>query len=180
MTVMVSHQLDDVYELSEHIWVVNKGKISASHSVDEYRFQQRHGDAHLQSSLPFVAQTWHENDQLMQLAMINNQRQLTEQQAWLPINQGLEKKTLWLNISAQDVVLAKQQMAGSSFQNCFAGKVIAIEELNQEILVSMEVNDHLLKAVISKRAQRQCQFTVGQSLFAYVKAMSLGFNQYRS
>jgi molybdate transport system ATP-binding protein len=181
--VLVSHSMAEIAQMTDHAWLIHDGKVLDSSPTEQLLAKNRTATnldkQDIASALPFYASYWHEGDQLMQLKLVNSDEHTSEATCWLPVNHNLMGNRLTLQVAAHDVVVARQSISNSSFQNSFIGTLTHIEEKPTDVLLSLEVHGHTLQAVISKRAQRQLQFKVGEMLFAYVKAMSLTFEEYR-
>jgi molybdopterin-binding protein len=95
------------------------------------------------------------------------------------VNKKLTEKELMLKVSAHDVVVTRDAIPNSSFQNSFTGKLTNVKTRSSDVLLTLNAHGHSLHAIVSIRAQRQLTFKVGDSVFAYVKAMSLAFDEYR-
>jgi molybdopterin-binding protein len=173
----------EIAQMTDHAWLIHDGKVLDSSPTEQLLAKNRTATnldkQDIASALPFYASYWHEGDQLMQLKLVNSDEHTSEATCWLPVNHNLMGNRLTLQVAAHDVVVARQSISNSSFQNSFIGTLTHIEEKPTDVLLSLEVHGHTLQAVISKRAQRQLQFKVGEMLFAYVKAMSLTFEEYR-
>ncbi len=181
--VLVSHQLSDIAQLTEHCLVIDHGKVikqGLTPAILSNQLTEQYLDKNdIASVLPFFAERWHAQDQLMQLKLIDHTGTKTELDFWLPINEGLAQQRCYLQISAFDIVLSHQAFVHASVQNHFTGTVHSVTADNTQVTVQLSVMGHSLQVFITHRAQRQCRFKKGDLVFAYVKAMSLAFDRYR-
>lgn len=180
--IYVSHHNDEIVALADHCIVIEKGRIVASNTKEnifsDLNTQQNLAKEDQTSVLPLKACQWHNEDKMMQLNVLSKEQSPSTQMLWVPMAKALKGQEVYLQISAQDIILSRQALAQSSLQNILSAQVQAVEVKHAECVISLLVEGHNLVSIISLRAQRELKFVQGDSVYAHVKSMCLQFSRY--
>ena len=81
-------------------------------------------------------------------------------------------KSTWLAVQADDVILANVEPRGLSARNIIAGKVSAIEESGNHLLVRVDCGDEWV-ATLTRRAVRELNLAPGSAVWVVIKTHSM-------
>lgn len=171
----VSHQLDEVLQLADHLLLIEKGRVLANGALDEVW-----NCTHLKP--------WFDTETISTLVKVKrlNTHQgypLTEvdlsgQSLWLPLLSSSFGQVLRLRLYAKDISITKTYPKDSSIRNILQGIVINIDRKadNSECLLSLAIGEPILLASITCWAADALNIQVGDKIYAQLKNACISKN----
>ena len=167
--IYVSHALDEIVQLADHLLLMDYGKIIAQGPVTE-----------LLSEHPLLAQREDAFTLLQgQVTEIKPEHHLTcvavgETHFYLPQLQATQQQSVRLRVYARDVSLCLDYPQRTSILNILPARITKIDagERGQN-LVHLAIEDQVLLARISHLSCYQLGLSVGQQVYAQIKALAL-------
>lgn len=167
----VSHSLDEVVRLADHLLLLEQGKITAYADT-----------ASVWHSPAFAA--WQPDNQkvsLLELPIVSElpayQMQalgIGEQRIWIsqqPRYQLGEKVRIML--ASRDISLALQPPTQSSIRNILHGKICEIQQKSDRLDIAIDVAQQPIWASISRWAFDELKLQLGQSVYLQIKSVSI-------
>ena len=170
--IYVSHSIDEVARLADHILILDRGRIVAQGSL-----QDTLSRSDLPPALADAVGTVIEG----RVAAHDERYQLTELafeggRLFLPRTEAQIGARLRCRIAARDVTLSLQPQPGSSALNQLSGKVLTIEDAgdSSQCLVVLQIGAERVIARISLRSREALALQPGSTVHAQFKATALG------
>ena len=168
----VSHAIDEVARLADHLVLIDAGRIVAQGSLQETLARPDLPPA-LREAAGTVIEgtvTRHFPDEHLTELAFDGGRLL------LPSRGAAPGQRLRCRIGARDVVLARHAQEDSSALNQFKGQVLAMADADHpsQCLVQLRVGSNLLLARITRRSWQTLELAPGREIWAQVKAVALG------
>ena len=164
----VSHSLDEVARLADHVLVLEQGRV------------QMQGDVH--EILPRLNTLTEDTGVLIeaQLAQRDEHWRLLRVdfaggQLWVPDSGQTLGQPQRLRVLARDVSVSREEQAHSSILNRLAAKLLLIEQdANQaQALLHLQVGSSLLLARITRRSVAELELQPGDQVWAQIKSVAL-------
>jgi len=170
--IYVSHAIDEVARLADHIVLLDAGRVVAQGPLNATITRLDLPPALIEAAgavLEGVVTAHDPTDHLTELTFDGGVLLLPEARA----NVG---DRLRCRIAARDVVLATERQIGSSALNQLACRVIAVGDADHpsQCLVQLDAGGTVLLARITRRSSRTLELRRGGSVWAQVKAVALG------
>ena len=169
--IYVSHALNEVARLADHLVLLEYGRVIASGALQETLARLDLPTAHLDDAGVVIEAEVAQQDETYHLTRAD----FSGGQLWVgkvnqPIGANVRARVL-----ARDVSIATQAPQGSSINNILHA---CIEEISDEgpdkVIVRMKVGDaHMLLSRITRRSRDQLDLVVGKKVFAQVKSVAL-------
>ena len=169
--VYVSHSVDEVARLAQHMVLMNSGKVRAQGTVADLLssldLPLAHGD--LAAAVVHATVLRHDGcDFLSTLSFDGGQLQLVMATP-RPVGSAVQ-----LRVQARDVSLSLQRPEGSSILNILPVQVLALRDDGPgQLMVSLQAGQTRLLARITQHSARALQIQAGQQMFAQIKGMAL-------
>ena len=169
--VYVSHSVDEVARLAQHMVLMNNGKVRAQGTVADLLssldLPLAHGD--LAAAVVHTTVLRHDGcDFLSTLSFDGGQLQLVMATP-RPVGSAVQ-----LRVQARDVSLSLQRPEGSSILNILPAQVLALRDDGPgQLMVSLQAGQTRLLARITQHSARALQIQAGQQVFAQIKGMAL-------
>jgi len=170
--IYVSHSIDEVARLADHVLILDGGRIVAQGSLKDTLAR-----ADLPPALADAAGTVIEG----RVAAHDERYHLTELafeggRLYLPRSEARIGARLRCRIAARDVTLSLQPHPGSSALNQLPGHVLTIEDAGDtsQCLVLLQVGAERVMARISRRSCEGLALKPGSAVHAQFKATALG------
>ena len=166
----VTHSLDELLRLADRVVLMENGIVKAYDSVEKIW------------NSPIFAPWKEESEQSSVLALpvhLHNPPykmtalSLGEQALWIhqvPANVGERVRVC---IYSSDVSITLQKPEKTSIRNILHGQVAQIEIQDARVDLAVFVDGHKIWASISKWAQNELRFAVGQDVYVQIKAVSV-------
>ncbi len=175
--IYVTHSLQEILRLAQHIAIIDKGRVMTSGHLEEVwgsnamRPWQSFSD---QSSLVQGQIIEHHTKYALTRVKLAANASL-----WIQKVDGEPETPIRLQIRATDVSIALEKPKATSIRNILPAMVNSIEELKtseskQSIRVSLKLDDECsLLATITPWARDDLELKVGDKVFAQVKGVSV-------
>ena len=169
--IYVSHSMDEVARLAQHMVLLSAGRVQAQGPVTELlsslELPLAHGD--IASSVVHASVQSHDaSDHLSTLSFDGGQLQLVMAR---PREIGTQVQ---LRVQARDVSLSLSQPEGSSILNILPAQILALREDGPgQTMVSLHVGSTRLLARITQHSAKALQLQAGMLVYAQIKGMAL-------
>lgn len=166
----ITHSMQELFYLATNMLLVNNGRIEALGDpqrlfLDPKLSLVKHAHSGLLLTVDKV--TWNSKYSMLQ-------GEVDGQIINLAINNVEQSKSIQIKIESKDVIIATELFTHSSLQNCFSTTIEEIEKISQtHILLTLNLGKQKLLAKITTKSLQQLQLVVGQSVFSYIKAVSI-------
>jgi len=166
----VSHALDEVARLAEHMVLLEAGSVSASGRTDalltRLDLPLAHGDT--AGAVLSVTVASHDRDDHLTTASFAGGL------LSLPMQGASVGQSLRIRVQARDVSLTLQQQSGTSILNILRASVTALSpDSPGQVMVSLDVTGCPLLARITARSARTLGLTPGLTLYAQIKGVAI-------
>ncbi|MEJ2127905.1 MAG: molybdenum ABC transporter ATP-binding protein [Woeseiaceae bacterium] len=168
--IYVSHNIDEVCRLCDHLVVIERGRVATSGALQEVLVNMDvpalDGD-HAGSVIEGTAGGYDERDGLTRLEFSGGE-------LWVPGTAAPQGAALRLRIRASDVSLCLSRPERSTILNILRARVEAIHgDEGPSALVRLVLgNDHIL-ARVTKRSIRELGLQPGDDLYAQIKSVAV-------
>jgi molybdate transport system ATP-binding protein len=169
--IYVTHSVDELTRLGDHLVVMNKGKVKRSGPVaqtlsafDAQGLAGQDAGVLLEGQVEAVSSEWH-------LAQVK----LPHGHLWVRDDGVSVGQRVRLRVLARDVSLATQEPQHTSIQNHFAATILnAQDDLHpSQLLVQLGLGEDKVIARITRRAWDQLDLQNGQTVWAQVKSVAV-------
>ena len=169
--IYVSHSMDEVARLAQHMVLLGAGKVLAQGSVPELLSSLDLPLAHGDVASSVVHATVHDHDatdHLSTLIFDGGRLQLVMAR---PRELGSQVP---LRVQARDVSLSLLRPEGSSILNILPVQVLGLREDGPgQVMVSLQAGDTRLLARITQHSAKALQLKTGMPVYAQIKGMAL-------
>lgn len=169
--VYVSHSLEEINRLAEHLVLLERGRVLAQGPAMELLARLDLPLAHGDNAAALVASRvvdYCAADQLTTVALEDGQ------QLWLAGPQGPPGTPLRLRIPARDVSLTLRPAADSSILNRIRVRIDALHEDDQaRVHLRLMAGNQWLLARVTRRSARALQLQPGLQVHAQIKSIAL-------
>ncbi|THF55138.1 molybdenum ABC transporter ATP-binding protein [Pseudothauera rhizosphaerae] len=170
--IYVSHAIDEVIRLADHVVLIDNGKVIAQGGLQamltgrELPFVRTESAS---TALEARLRTADAGDELSEL-------EVEGQPLLIARHPGNPGQAVRVRILARDVGLALQPPADTSILNCLAVTVLDTQPglVPSQLLVRLALGGQVLLSRISCRSARLLGLHAGQNLYALVKTVALG------
>ena len=166
----VTHSLDELLRLADRVVLMENGIVKAYDSVEKIWnspiFAPWKGESEQSSVLALPVHLHNPPYKMTALS-------LGEQALWIhqvPANVGERVRVC---IYSSDVSITLQKPEQTSIRNILRGQVAQIEIQDSRVDLAVLVEGHKIWASISKWAQNELRFAVGQDVYVQIKAVSV-------
>jgi molybdate transport system ATP-binding protein len=167
----VSHALDEVARLADHLVLLEQGRVIASGALNETLARLDLPIAHLDDAGAVIEAEVAQHDEAYHLTRLD----FSGGNLWVgrvdqPIGSRVRARVL-----ARDVSIATQPPQGSSITNILNARIAEIrDEGTDKVSVRMTVGEsHVLLSRITRRSRDYLGLVVGMAVFAQVKSVVL-------
>ena len=166
----VTHSLDELLRLADRVVLMENGIVKAYDSVEKIWnspiFAPWKGESEQSSVLALPVHLHNPPYKMTALS-------LGEQALWIhqvPANVGERVRVC---IYSSDVSITLQKPEQTSIRNILRGQVAQIEIQDARVDIAVLVEGHKIWASISKWAQNELRFSIGQDVYVQIKAVSV-------
>ena len=169
--IYVSHDLDEVVQLADHMVLMDAGRVSNHGSLVEIlpkvhgQFDQgKHTpsaliDAYFESTDPNWDMTW---------------LKIGQQHFALPEKLEPREEPYRVRVDASDVALALNEPRGTSFQNILHGRVLAVEKMGSAYCdVTLSIDGQPIIARVTNKAQSELSLAPDLPVFVMIKSVAV-------
>lgn len=166
----ITHAIQEVMRLADHMLVMNQGKILSQGSLAEVLTRVDLALAHAEDAGAVVEAKVVDYDEPFHITYLEfNGGRFSIFHDNLPIGQ-----TVRVRVLARDVSLALENEIRSSILNIFPAQVIdLVMESPGQVLIKLAIQDTVLLARISLKSSSLLKLHVGMPIFARVKSVAL-------
>ena len=170
--IYVSHAIDEVARLVDHIVLLDAGRVVAQGPLSATVTRLDLPAALIEAAGAVIEGVVTAHDPADHLAALTFEGGVL----LLPRDSTKVGDRLRCRIAARDVVLTLERQTGSSALNQLACRVIAVGEADHpsQRLVQLDAGGTVLLARITSRSARALDLTLGKPVWAQVKATALG------
>lgn len=166
----VTHSLDELLRLADRVVLMENGKVKAYDSVEKIWnspiFAPWKGESE-QSSVLELPLYLHNPAYAMSALSLGNQA------LWLNQVQAEAGERVRVCIYSSDVSVALVKPQQTSIRNILRGQIVQIERQERRIDIAVLVEGHKIWASVSRWAQNELRFAVGQEVYLQIKAISV-------
>ena len=166
----VSHAIDEVARLADHLVLLESGKVTASGYADDLLTRLDLSLAHGDTAGAVLTLTVSKHDEQDHLSTASFSGGVMS----LPIHDKDIGQRLRIRVQARDVSLTLQKQSGTSILNILGATVRAIApDSPGQVMVSLDVGGCTLLARITERSARTLALAPGLSLYAQIKGVAI-------
>ncbi|MFC2553702.1 MAG: molybdenum ABC transporter ATP-binding protein ModC [Rodentibacter sp.] len=166
----VTHSLDELLRLADRVVLMENGKVKAYDSVEKIWnspiFAPWKGESE-QSSVLELPLYLHNPAYAMSALSLGNQA------LWLNQVQAEAGERVRVCIYSSDVSVTLLKPQQTSIRNILRGQIVQIERQERRIDIAVLVEGHKIWASVSRWAQNELRFAVGQEVYLQIKAISV-------
>ncbi len=167
----VSHALDEVVRLADHLVLLEKGRVIASDALGATLARLDLPTAHFDDAGAVIEAAVAQHDATYHLTRLD----FSGGSLWVGrVNQALGSQVR-ARVLARDVSIATQMPHGSSIANILRARIAEMrDEGADKVNVRMTLGaSHMLLSRITRRSRDLLGLTVGMEVFAQVKSVAL-------
>jgi len=167
----VSHALDEVARLADHLVLLEQGRVIASGAMQETLARLDLPTAHLDDAGAVIEAAVAQHDEKYHLTRLD----FPGGQLWVgKVNQPAGS-AVRARVLARDVSIATRQPQGTSINNILKARIEEIrDEGPDKVIVRMSVGDaNMLLSRITRRSRDNLDLAVGMEVFAQAKSVVL-------
>lgn len=167
----VSHVLDEVARLADHLVILKKGQVIACGPIHQILARLDLPTAHLEEASTVIEATVSHHDNDYHLTRLD----FKGGQLWVNQVERAMGSVIRIRIRAADVSIATVTPQGSSINNILVAQIAEMQEEDAyRVNVRLKVGDgHVLLSRITRRSRDQLGLVVGMQVFAQVKSVAL-------
>jgi len=167
----VSHSLDEVARLADHLVLLEQGRVIASGALMETLARLDLPTGHFDDAGAVIEAAVAHHDETYHLTRLD----FPGGCLWVGKVDQSSSRRVRARVLARDVSIAIQQPQGSSINNILNARIEEIrDEGPDKVIVRMKVGDtHMLLSRITRRSRDHLGLTVGKDVFAQVKSVAL-------
>lgn len=167
----VSHAMDEVARLADHLVLLEQGRVSASGPLHATLARLDLPLAHFDDAGAVIEASLVQHDEPYHLSRL----QFPGGELWVgKVDQPLGCRVR-ARVLARDVSIATQAPQGSSINNILAAKIEEIRDAGPDkVVVKLQVGEaHTLLSRITRRSHDQLCLSTGMQVYAQVKSVAL-------
>jgi molybdate transport system ATP-binding protein len=167
----VSHALDEVARLADHLVLLENGRVIASGALQETLARLALPTAHFDDAGAVIEAEVAQQDETYHLTRVD----FAGGHLWVgKVNQPFGTRVR-ARVLARDVSIATQPPQGSSINNILKERIDEIrDEGPDKVIVRMRVGEsHVLLSRITRRSRDHLNLVTGMDVYAQVKSVAL-------
>ena len=168
--IYVSHNIEEVCRLCDHLVVMDGGRIVAHGELQSVLVRTDLpvlAGEEAGSVIQGTAGAYDEGDDLTQLHFSSGE-------LWVPGRAGTEGSSLRLRVRANDVSLCRVKPENSTILNIVPAVIDAMQaDAGPAVLVRLALGDDKIVARVTRRSVRELQLAEGDDLFAQIKSVAV-------
>lgn len=171
--IYVSHAIEEVSRLADHIVLLDNGKVLAHGATQDMLTRTDLSLARDDNAAAVVHCTVkkHTDDYMTVLDLSN------DQQLHIPLQQVETNTIIKARVHAKDVSIALEAPQQSSINNCLLAQLMEVSDDTHpaNVLLRLDVSGQPILSRISRRSLSRLKLQPGQMLYALVKAVSFDY-----
>ncbi|WP_019616694.1 molybdenum ABC transporter ATP-binding protein [Psychromonas ossibalaenae] len=168
--IYITHSMPEVFYLSQQMILIEQGRVEAIGEPQTLFLNPKLSlakHAHSGLLLNVDSLTWDKDYSLLH-GLVDNQEVL------LTVDTQPSETSLQIKVESKDVIIAAQRLSGSSLQNCLQVSIEQIEPLSAgSVLLTLSTGKQKLLAKITLKSLTELDLQLKQTVFAYIKAVSI-------
>ncbi|WP_372880723.1 molybdenum ABC transporter ATP-binding protein [Psychromonas sp.] len=168
--IYITHSMQEVFYLSRTMILIHKGEIESIGDPQSLFLNHELSLAkHKHSGVMINVQPlcWDEQFSVVH-GLIDNQAVI------VAMEKPSQLQEIQIKVESKDVIIATEKIHGSSLQNCLNVTVEQIEHLPAtSVLLTLNTGGQKILAKITIKSLHELKLQLNQSIFAYIKAMSI-------
>ena len=166
----VSHSLEEVSRLCDHMLVMDHGKVQFSGSIHEALVSAESPLATADNAAAVLEGIVSRQEKDFQISTIHTSNGTAlHVQGILPLGQQVR-----VRVQANDVSITKAAASDSSILNIIEGQVLkVVEEQQANVLLQVNLNGDILLARISRKSYQSLGLDIDQRVFMQIKSVSI-------
>jgi len=167
----VSHALDEVVRLADHLVLLEQGRVIASGALNDTLSRLDLPTAHLDDAGAVIEAKVAVHDEAYHLTRLD----FSGGNLWVSKLERPSGVIVRARVLARDVSIATTAPHGSSISNILAARITDIRDQGPDrMMLRLEVGDeNVLLSRITRRSRDQLGLAVGMAVFAQVKSVAL-------
>ncbi|MEO8331065.1 MAG: molybdenum ABC transporter ATP-binding protein [Gallionella sp.] len=167
----VSHALDEVVRLADHLVLLDQGRVIASSALNDTLSRLDLPTAHLDDAGAVIEAKVAAHDEAYHLTRLD----FSGGELWVSKVERIVGSTVRARVLARDVSIATLTPQGSSISNILASRIAEIQDEGPDrVILRLAVGTgHMLLSRITRRSRDQLGLVVGMEVFAQVKSVAL-------
>jgi molybdate transport system ATP-binding protein len=167
----VTHSMDELARLADHVVVLNQGQVQASGPVGDVMASLQGPMAQADDAAALLEASVAERSEQWQLARVV----FEGGELWLRDGGHAVGSRVRLRVLARDVSLAVQEPHGVSVQNVVPAVVQALQDAAHpsQVLVSLRCGPTTVLSRITRRAAHELALRPGRTVWAMIKAVAV-------
>jgi len=167
----VTHAMDEVARLADHLLLLEKGRVIASGKPGELLARLDLPTVHFDDAGAVIEAAVAQHDEAYHLTRLN----FNGGSLWVSKLAQSFGAQIRVRVLARDVSIATQQPQGSSISNILAARILEIcDEGSDKVNVKMSIGDaQMLLSRITRRSRDLLGLKVGMDVFAQLKSVAL-------
>ncbi|MGI9475086.1 MAG: molybdenum ABC transporter ATP-binding protein [Hyphomicrobiaceae bacterium] len=176
-TIYVTHALDEVVRLADHMMVLSHGKLAASGSVEDIleRLDLAPATGRFEAGVLLRARVKAHDTTYHLTALEHAGDGGVTHTLWVPLVEAGPGTEVRLRIRARDVTLATAEPQGISTRNVLPGRLVEVnaepDTAYAETLV--DIGGSRLRARLTRKAAEELGLVPGARVYALIKSISL-------
>ena len=169
--IYVSHALDEVARLADHLVLMEQGRIIASGALNEILARLDLPTAHLDDAGAVIEASVAVHDEKYHLTRLD----FSGGSLWVSKVERAIGSTVRTRVLARDVSIATAMPQGSSISNILAARITGIQDEGPDRvnLCLSAGSGQILLSRITRRSRDQLGLAVGMEIFAQIKSVAL-------
>jgi molybdate transport system ATP-binding protein len=168
--IYVSHNVDEISRLCDHLVVIENGRVAASGELQDVLVRTdvaATGGDHAGSVIEGTVVGHDEADGLTQLAYSGGS-------LWVPAESAIPGTRLRLRIRAADVSLCRSRPEGTTILNVVPAVIEAMGPVQKSsALLRLSLGDDRIIARVTRRSIRELNLRAGDQLYAQIKSVAV-------
>jgi molybdate transport system ATP-binding protein len=167
----VSHAMDEVARLADHLVLLDKGRVIVSGTLRETLARLDLPTAHFDDAGAVLETTVAQHDQTYHLTRVD----FSGGSLWVGRVEQPPGSPVRARVLARDVSIATVMPRGSSISNILGGVINEIrDEGSDRVMLRIKVGEsQMLLSRITRRSQDQLGLSIGMTVYAQVKSVAL-------
>ncbi len=167
----VSHSMDEVARLADHLLLMEKGKVIANGELHQILSRLDLPTAHFDDASAVIETILAQHDEKYCLSRLD----FMGGELWVGLLEQPFGITVRARVLARDVSIATQAPQGSSINNIVNARIVEVrDEGADKVMVKLSVGEsQMLLSRITRRSRDQLGLTVGMFVCAQVKSVAL-------
>lgn len=166
----VSHTMDEVARLADHLVLLEQGRVIASGGLHETLARLDLPTAHFDDAGAVIEAVVAQHDETYHLTRLN----FSGGSLWVSKVDQSPGARVRARVLARDVSIATAMPHGSSISNILGSRINEIrDEGADKVMVRLTIGEVQLLSRITRRSRDQLGLSVGMNVFAQVKSVAL-------